>query len=59
MCNKNLLKICKICKEEKSIDEFDKHNPKKNNYLRYDCRVCRKKRNREAYLRKKEAKAQA
>lgn len=38
---------CSKCFEIKSIDMFDKSNPKKNDKYRKDCKECRKKRNQE------------
>ena len=49
------LKKCSVCKEEKTLNEFDKKGCKKYNYhLRSDCKECRKTYNKKKYLERKE-----
>ncbi len=51
----NITKLCTICNIRRGLTDFDKHNaPDKSDKIRRSyCRQCRKKMNKEAYLRNK------
>ena len=50
-----VMKKCKICKLDKTLNEFDKKGSKVNpNLLRVECKECRKEYNKRKYIERKE-----
>ena len=45
-------RLCNKCDKVQLLSEYDKLNPGKNNYLRSDCKGCRKSRNHSYHAKK-------